>query len=113
METTELQQRLFNHLKDRLPPHISVVTELEDLLGLSADSVYRRIRGEKPISFHELKAICQHFHLSIDELLQLENESVVFQAPGVSGKASSFLEYLKEMVGQFRYFNSFRDKRMF
>ncbi len=50
METIELQQQLFQHLKENLPAHLSLVDELCSLLNLSADSVYRRIRGEKPIT---------------------------------------------------------------
>ena len=42
METNEVQQQLFSYLKENLPPHLSVVDELCDLLDLSADSVYRR-----------------------------------------------------------------------
>ncbi|MEO7984730.1 MAG: helix-turn-helix domain-containing protein, partial [Bacteroidota bacterium] len=70
MENNEVQQQLFNILKENLPPHLSLVDELGSLLGLSADSVYRRIRGEKPIDLFELKKICEHYHLSLDQLLQ-------------------------------------------
>ncbi|HQZ76089.1 MAG TPA: helix-turn-helix domain-containing protein, partial [Chitinophagaceae bacterium] len=72
METNHLQQQLFSHLKENLPAHLSLVDELCDLLDLSADSVYRRIRGEKPITLSELKKICEHYHLSLDQLLQLK-----------------------------------------
>ena len=112
METNELQQQLFSYLKENIPPHLSLVDELCELLNLSADSVYRRIRGEKPITLTELKTICEHYHLSIDQLLQLGNESVLFQAPGMNGPPISFIDYLKGMLGQFRYFNSFKNTEM-
>lgn len=112
METHELQQELFTYLKENLPPHLSIVDELCDLLDLSADSVYRRIRGEKPISLTELKRICEHYHLSIDQLLQLENESVLFQATGMNAKPADILDYLKGMLEQFNYFNSFKNREM-
>ncbi|MEI9809220.1 MAG: hypothetical protein WDO16_15910 [Bacteroidota bacterium] len=47
MDTNELQQQLFAYLKENIPAHLSLVDELCDLLDLGADSVYRRIRGEK------------------------------------------------------------------
>jgi hypothetical protein len=112
METNEVQQQLFSYLKENLPPHLSVVDELCDLLDLSADSVYRRIRGEKPISISELKRICERYHLSIDQMLQLQNESVLFQAPGMNGETAGFINYLKGMLAQFNYFNSFKTKEM-
>lgn len=112
METTELQQQLFNRLKETLPPHISLVDELCELLDLSADSVYRRMRGEKPITLDELKIICEHYRLSVDQLLQLKNESVLFHAPGLNETGQSFEDYLDAMLGQFCYFNSFKNKEM-
>jgi hypothetical protein len=113
METSELQQQLFSYLKEHIPPHISLVDELCDLLDLSHDSVYRRIRGEKPITLTELKSICEHYHLSIDQLLQLENDSVLFDAPGMNGKPGNFTDYMKGMLRQFKYFNSFANREMY
>lgn len=108
MEINELQQQLFSYLKDNLPPHLSLVDELSGLLDLSADSVYRRIRGEKPISFSELKKICGHYHLSIDQMLQLQNDSVLFNAPGLTNPTDEVINYLKGILRQFMYFNSFK-----
>jgi hypothetical protein len=112
METSELQQQLFSYLKNNLPPHLSLTDELGELLGLSADSVYRRIRGEKPLSLDELKKICEHYRLSLDSVLKLENESVLFEAPGLRHKPSSHLEYMKAMLGQFHYFTSFKNSEI-
>lgn len=108
MENNQLQLQLFKFLKEQLPPHLSMVDELCDLLDLSGDSVYRRIRGEKPISLEELKKICSHYHLSIDQLLQLENETVVFMAPGLNSKPIRIIDYLKNALDQLRYFNTFK-----
>ncbi len=112
METKQLQQELFRYLKDSLPPHLSLVDELSTLLDLSADSVYRRIRGEKPITLEELKKICDHYHLSLDQLLQLKNDSVLFQAPGISEPIVPFLKHMIGMLQQFKYFNSFRHREI-
>lgn len=112
METTELQQQLFNHLKESLPSHLSLVDQLCELLDLSADSVYRRIRGEKPITLNELKTICEHYQLSLDQLMQLKNESVLFQAPGMTGGPREHIDYMKAMLAQFKYFNSFKTRQI-
>lgn len=110
METKQLQQTLFRHLKERLPAHLSLAEELGNLLVLSADSVYRRIRGEKPITLVELKVICEHYHLSVDQLLQMNNDSVLFQAPGITQTSVPFVEHMKRMLAQFTWFNSFKQR---
>lgn len=113
METTTVQQELFLRLKQMLPSHVSLAAELCDLLGLSNDSVYRRIRGEKPITIDELKKICEYYKLSLDQLLQLKTESVLFNAPGLNGSSNDFADYMKAMLAQFKYFNSFKEKEIF
>jgi hypothetical protein len=112
MESNELQQQLFTYLKENIPPHISMVDEMCDVLQLSADSVYRRIRGEKPITLSELKKICEHYRLSIDQLLQLENESVLFDAPGMNAVPGEFVDYMNGMLRQFKYFSSFKKREI-
>jgi hypothetical protein len=113
METKQLQQQLFRHLKESLPPHLSLVDGLCQLLDLSADSVYRRIRGEKPVTLIELKQICEHYRLSLDQLLQLKNDSVLFQAPGIMHLSIPFADHMKGMLEQFKYFNSFKQGEIF
>lgn len=113
METQQLQQQLFRHLKESLPAHLSLVEELCHLLDLSADSVYRRIRGEKPVTLIELKLICEHYHISLDQLLQLKNDSVLFQAPGITHHTIPFADHMRGMLEQFKYFNSFKQREIY
>lgn len=114
MEPRQLQQELFIQIKEKLPAHLSLVDELCNLLDLSPDSVYRRIRGEKPVTLDELQRICSHYRLSLDQLLHLETDSVLFEAPGIlETPVQHFEEYMKEMLGRFKYFNSFNRKSIY
>lgn len=112
MEANELQQQFFGHLKSILPSHISMVDELTDLLSLSYDSVYRRIRGEKPLALNEIRNICEHYHISLDQVLQLQNDTVVFKAPDINQNNLPVLDVLKGMLSQLKYFNSFEKRRI-
>lgn len=112
MEPNELQQQFFSYLKSVIPPHLSMVDQLTELLGLSYDSVYRRIRGEKPLALNELKQICSHYHLSLDQVLQLQNDTVVFTAPDINHNGLPFEEYLKGVLRDLKHFNSFRQRKM-
>jgi hypothetical protein len=82
-------------------------------LNIGNDSVYRRIRGEKPLNIFELKLLCDRFHISLDHVLQIQNDAVVFKAPGKNGEAVSFEDYLKGILGQLQYFNTFSQKEIF
>jgi hypothetical protein len=109
----EMQQQLFNQLKKKLPLHVSLVDELADLLNISIDSAYRRIRGEKPITFYELKIICEHYNFSVDRLLELRTNTVLFEAPGLDNSFKSFADYLKAMLAQLSAFDGFNQRQIF
>ncbi len=113
MTETDLQKELFVIIKNALPSHISMVDAIADLLNISYDSVYRRIRGEKPITLNELKILCEHFHLSLDEVLQFKSDSVVFSAAEINNPNPNFTDYLKSVFNQMKYFNSFEKRKMF
>ena len=45
MNPATIQLLFFQHLKSKMPAHLSMVEEVAELLGISIDSAYRRIRG--------------------------------------------------------------------
>ncbi|MFL5741678.1 MAG: hypothetical protein ACJ75B_15740 [Flavisolibacter sp.] len=112
MESSDLQQVFFNTVKNAIPVHLSLVDEVAAVLHLSYDSVYRRIRGEKPITLSELKLLCDHFHISLDQVLQIQSEAVVFHAAGINDGEQEFKSYITGILQQLKYFNSFREKEM-
>jgi hypothetical protein len=112
MNSAELQQVFFSTLRNVIPPNISMVDEIAEILEIGYDSVYRRMRGEKPITLGELKTLCDHYQISLDQVLQLNNDSVVFQAPGINNDVD-FTNYLSGILTEFKYFNSFPNREMF
>ena len=67
-QQSTIQEILFQSIKSKSNPNISFVHELSELLEISYDSAYRRIRGEKELSLEELKTICFHYKISVDAL---------------------------------------------
>ena len=113
MTANNLQKELFNQIKDSLPPHISMVDAIAELMDLSYDSVYRRIRGEKPVSLEEVKILCDHFHLSLDQVLQLHTNKVLFTDVEADDPVINFTQYLEGLIKQLQDFNGFSKKEMF
>lgn len=79
METQNSQQLLFHQIKQLLKPHISFVDEIAEVLQVSNDSAYRRIRGEKPISLEETKLLCLKYNISLDHLMHLNSSAFIFR----------------------------------
>lgn len=112
MDANHPQVLLFRYIKSSLPGHVSLVDQIADLLNISNDSAYRRIRGEKEISLSELKTLSEHFKISLDQVLQLKNELVVFRAPEINAERVTLADYLEGMLQNMKYFNTFSHKRM-
>ena len=113
MEGSEVQLQFFNYLKSILPRHVSLVDTVTNILNLSQDSVYRRIRGETPLPLGELKLLCEKYNISLDQVLQLKNNSIVFRDPSMDMDDKDFGLYLKGIIQQLNHLNSFSKKEMF
>jgi hypothetical protein len=112
MTANNLQKELFSQIKDSLPSHISMVDAIAELLDISYDSVYRRIRGEKPVSLEEVKILCDHFHLSLDQVLQLHTNKVLFTDVEADNPVTNFRQYLEGLIQLLKYFNGHTKKEM-
>ena len=110
--STSVQQLFFQHVKGNLPGHLSLVDEVADLLNISVDSAYRRIRGEKEISFQEIKILCSHFHVSLDQLLHLDTDSIIFSGRFANNTDFDFHAYLLDILRLLKYINSFERKEI-
>jgi hypothetical protein len=75
---TVSQKELIVALENLCPANMSLADILADLLQVSKDSAYRRIRGETIIDLNELILISKHFRISLDSLIGFTSNSVVF-----------------------------------
>ena len=91
-----IQGVLINKIKSTLPANISLADELADLLEISSDSAYRRIRGETAFTIHEIATICEHFKFSFDSLMPLQQGLVNFNYNEVN-TYSDYFRYLTEI----------------
>jgi hypothetical protein len=113
MNTEELQQQLFQLIKTKLPAEASVADEVAKLLNISSDSAYRRMRGEKLITFEELYAIALHYKISLDQLMNIQTGAFQFQGDIVNAKTFGFDQYLTGVLHFMAYFNSFKKKEFY
>lgn len=92
------QETFVSLIKKQIPAHISLVDELAELLSISKDSAYRRLRGETPLSLDETVKICLHFDISPASLLEQATELIPFKYNKLYNEKDSFLHYLKSMT---------------
>ncbi len=106
------QVSLFNAIKSSLPSNVSLVHDIAELLNMSYDSAYRRIRGEKELSLDELKKLSLHYKISIDMLFNLQSNNVVFNSLVLGELGIGFTEWLNTILQELKKINSFKDKEI-
>jgi hypothetical protein len=92
----EVQDLLIGKIKSTLPENISLADELADILQISSDSSYRRIRGETALTIDEITHICSHFKISFDALVAAQAGFVSFNYRCVNSSAD-FIRYLADI----------------
>ncbi|WP_258105536.1 helix-turn-helix transcriptional regulator [Marinoscillum sp. MHG1-6] len=105
-----IQTSFLNLVKDKIDPAISFVDELAELLNVSKDSAYRRLRGETLLSFEEISLISDKYKVSVDGFLNpRSNESVIFNTQNIT-PATSYLPYLSSIHDHLALVNRFENK---
>ncbi len=94
----DIQLQLFQKIRDQIPAHVSLVDEIAEVLGISIDSAYRRIRGEKQLSLQEVGELSCHFKFSVDDLTGSPVNSVTFNTNFLVEGEYSFTDWLKGLL---------------
>ncbi len=101
----DIQQRIFDGIKMQLPSGEKLSTTLQDTLHLSQDAVYRRIRGDVPLTIYETKTLCEAFDLSFDDFGTLQRGKVTFDYNPLdtfTADIRTWLGGLTKIMGQLR-----------
>jgi len=113
MEVNHTQQLFFNHIRSKLPSHLSFVDEVAELLNISNDSAYRRIRGEKPLGLDEVQVLCDKYQVSLDQLLRIKTDTVIFTYDKVDHLSSGLNKYLQFVANSLGLFNILQNPQMY
>lgn len=95
-----------------MPPNIAFAEELADLLGVSRDSAYRRIRGETQLSIEEVAFLSGKFGVSLDSLMGHASNRVQFQVRQVMTEGFHFEKYLLSIQQNLEMISSFDEKEL-
>lgn len=100
------QQTLFNEIKSKISVNQSLVNEVADLLNISIDSAYRRIRGEKALTIDELVILSSQYDISLDQLLRIKSTTLLFNSQSSDNTQSGYLSFLETILFDLKNLNS-------
>jgi len=107
-----VQKSFFELIRHQLPENISIVHEIAEVLGISYDSAYRRLRGDKALSIEELKLLSHKFRISIDSLIGVNNADIHFQPFIFSADDEGFENWLRWRISEIQRLNAAASKEL-
>ncbi len=94
-----IQLAFIEKIKLNLAPSKSMVNEIADLLAISSDSAYRRMRCETPLNIEEIDKMVKHFKVSFDMALHGAMDNIVsFSYLKVEGSKSNFTQWINNLL---------------
>jgi hypothetical protein len=112
MPEIQLQEYLFQKIREKLQVTDSLADVVSELLFVSNDSAYRRIRGETPLVLEEAKVLCKAFSISLDEVLNITQNSISFLFTQVDNNNYSFKKYLQDIHANLTMITSAEQKEL-
>lgn len=108
-----LQVQFLQRIKDITPANLSFVEELADLLEISTDSAYRRIRGETDLSLDEAAKLSKKYKISLDVFLQnIDTQGVLFEYEPLDSY-EKFITYLHNIHGALLQIKALKGKLIY
>lgn len=104
--------RLMNMVKEMIPSNVSFVDELTDLLGISNDSIYRRMRGETALTIDEVEKICIKYRFSFDSFINSKLATVTFNYNSLFDSEESFEAYLRSILNDLKLIKRAKNKNI-
>jgi hypothetical protein len=104
---SNIQSVFLDQVRKRLAPNVAFADELAELLNISRDSAYRRIRGETILSLEEIKTLYNRFGISIDALFSTSSEMVTFHRRVVNYKDYDLLKWINSISKNLDIFQSY------
>ncbi len=109
--SNQIQLDFFEKIRVSLSPNISLVESLAEVLSLSTDSAYRRIRGATSLTLEEITKLCNFYHVTFDlGNSQIEKGMVTFHYRTISDREERMVEYITDLQNHLKHISSFKDK---
>jgi hypothetical protein len=110
----DFQKKIFKAIREQLTGIQQPVNVVSEVLGISLDASYRRMRGEKELSSTELIKLCSHFNISVDCLSGNVRNNLLFRyEPLDLENLNSYRAYIRHLTESVTALSIVGDKEIY
>jgi len=110
---TRVQSLFIARLKDLLPHGHGLAEEISDVLSVSIDTAYRRIRCETDLTIEEIFRINKKYPISLDEIFGNQKNTVTFSYTKLTHSVANFEIYLTRLCTHLQTLNKFESRKIY
>jgi hypothetical protein len=108
-----IQNFFISKFKEVLPPSVGLAEEIADVLEVSIDSAYRRIRGETELTIEEAYKLTRKYAISVDEVFSNRSDTVTFAYTKLTDSQKNFEDYLNRICNHLKLIRKFDNKKIY
>ena len=108
-----IQSKLFEVIKHSLREDETLGLVVSDILSLSTDAVYRRIRLETLMTIEEVRKLCVHFNISFDALMEIKSGNASFAYLQLNQGDFTIEKYLEGILNGLGRLRSINDAKLY
>jgi plasmid maintenance system antidote protein VapI len=112
LKNLPLQNIFIQKLKENLPKNVGLAEEMAEILEISTDSAYRRIRGETDLSIDEVYCLTKKYNISVDSVFSNLSDTVTFAYTKLTDSADNFEKYLSRILNHLKLLNTQDDRKI-
>ena len=90
----DLAAYLIAAIQKQLPPHVELAGSIEQVLGISRNALYKRLRRASAFTADELVALARHFQISLDHFVLDKPGIVSMDFPAIAQPMPSATAFL-------------------
>lgn len=109
---SKVQNYFIDQLKLILPDNLVLAQEISDILEITLDSAYRRIRCETLLSIDEVFKISSKYNLNIDDVFSNTSNTVRFDYIKLTDSELNFENYLLSIMSHIKELNKYENRKL-
>lgn len=113
MITEHFKSQFIRQLKIKIGSHKNWNDELANLLHVSPQSIYRKVKKEGFFSLDEVLILADYYKISIDQLLEQSPDQIRFNCPNLLSPINSIEDYLNRLVLSFGKVSTMKNPKIF
>lgn len=102
------EEKLFSFIKEKLPENISFIEEISDVLDISYDAAYRRVKGKTALTLSETLKLTTHYNFIMCDVFSEKKEIITVSKTDSVNSIEELKNYFEFAINEIKEISKFK-----